>query len=797
MSESLSSRRPSHRVVATFLAAALLSLLALYQLAGSTGAGLVRAQGDDALSGVTVQSASRSPAARTRYEVEFVTPRALSSLTDRIVMTLHQDIRIPSFIATDNVRVQYRKEEEAGSGDAGDVSIIQQGSSKDPAILTLYHAVEGDGGPVEIPAGAKVTITFLQEARIHNPTEGGSFDWTVHTDRSPRPVMANHPDPEVRDAFRQASLDNRDTGLLVDREVRLTPGQTGRGQRVVVSARGYREDRTVYVWRDANTDGRQDSGEIDLCQAVVASNGRGTCSFVVGVPPFSPGFGSCEGEDSRNCNFINATDGVTGSTVVDPELSDFLDAGQVLELVGRIDAEQFRSPHGGIFIEVIDFPPGRVTSVAIGGMEAEIGQLAVGTSGRLQFVLPLPNGVRLGRQYLAVKLDRSDTGEEFSQGVIVAITRLNTEVIIFPQTALPNQRIHLRGAGFTRRMKATIREVRVGSLAVRPERISGGEGMIEMAGDGRWSASLDLPVNEETTSPGVKTLKLIDTGGRLGLVEFTIPPREITVTPEWGRPGTLVTVAGKGFPARNDSVSSVPIRLYYESAAGYSVTSVETDLKGNFSQEIRIPLETPSPSSNAVRVEFDNDKGTRVFTRTVHQVPGATVEISPAAGPPGTRVMMTGRGFRNHAQVNSVRIGVTDVTPGPPISTDGHGAFFLTFQAPGIGAGRQTVSVSVAGLTASATFDLWPSGVSAGSRTSVTEGLADLGGALVRLWHFDNNAKAWSYYDPLMAGDGPLTHLVAGEAYLLLVRQTLETVLNGKARHFTCYQGNCWNQIVW
>jgi len=712
-------------------------------------------------------------------------------------MTLHQDIRLPSFIATDDVRVQYRTEDETLRGNAGDVSLVRPGSSKEPAILTLYHAVKREDRLVEIPAGAEVTVTFLEEAGIQNPTEGGSFDWTVHTDLSPTPVMANHPDPEVRDAFRQASLDNRDTGLLVNRELRLTPGQTGRGDRVVVSARGYREARTVYVWRDANTDGEQDSGEIDLCQAVVGTNGIGTCSFVVGAPPFSPGFGSCKEEDSRNCNFINATDRVTGTTAVDPDLSDFLEAGQVLELVGRIDAEQFRSPHGSVFIVLIDFPPGSVTSVRIGGMEAEIGQLAVGSSGRLQFLVPLPNGVRLGRQYLAVKLDRSDTGEEFSKGEIVEITRLNTEVIIFPQTALPNQRIHLRGGGFTRREKATIREVRVGSLAVKPERVSGGAGMIEVAGDGGWSASLDLPVNEETTSPGVKTLKVIDTGGRLGLVEFTIPPREIIVTPKGGRPGTFVTVTGKGFPARNDSVSSVPIRLYYESASGYSVTSVKTDLKGNFSQEIRIPLETPSPSSNAVRVEFDNDRGTKVFTRTAHKVAAATVEISPALGPPGTRVTLTGRGFRNFTQVSSVRIRATDVTPGPPVATDGHGAFSLTFLAPGIGAGRQTVSVSVAGLTASATFDLWPSGVAAGSRTTVTEGLASLGGALVRLWHFDNNAKAWSYYHPLMAGDGPLTHLVAGEAYLLLVRETFETVLNGKARHFTCYRGNCWNQMVW
>ena len=53
----------------------------------------------------TVRPASRSPGARTSYEVTFMTPVEIASHTGSIVMVLHEDIRVPRSIGSARVRV--------------------------------------------------------------------------------------------------------------------------------------------------------------------------------------------------------------------------------------------------------------------------------------------------------------------------------------------------------------------------------------------------------------------------------------------------------------------------------------------------------------------------------------------------------------------------------------------------------------------------------------------------------------------------------------------------------------------
>ena len=280
-------------------------------------------------------------------------------------------------------------------------------------------------------------------------------------------------------------------------------------------------------------------------------------------------------------------------------------------------------------------------------------------------------------------------------------------------------------------------------------------------------------------------------------MEVTIPPRQLTVAPIWSRPGTIVTVSGSGFPGRNDSGSGVSLHIYYESSAGFTVVSAEPDAGGNFAQEIQVPRRTPAPSSNDIRVVFDGDDGGSIVTLATHDVPGPVVRLSAAAGPPGTEITLTGTGFRPFTKVNSATIGTIEVTPGGSIITDAQGDFTFDFLVPGIGVGRHVVQVAVAGLTASSPFDIAPSGVAPGTPTPATEALENLGDSLVVSFHFDNDAKSWSFYDPELADYSDLEQVIAGETYLIQVRETVEVILNGKTRRLICYQGNCWNQIVW
>lgn len=761
--------------------------------------------------GPTVKAASRTPAANTSFEVKFVTPVEIQPFTGSIVMELHEDIGVPPGINPNSVRLLATSSSEGCSpslrGAAAFAELTDQDDPRHPTIIRIAHNLREGQTPAKICEDSKVAVTFQRGAGISNPTEGGAFSWKVGAGNDDNLVDARHPDKEVRQAFLDASGadEDADVGLLVDREIQLSHEEISRGDSITVIARGFKNGHTLTVWRDANVNGMRETGESELCQVEVAGNDIGYCNFNVHSPPFEKGTGMCpdgkNGSDGEfDCNFINAVDGLGGSTIILGKGSDDIhEANQLLELVGRIEADIVQGPGGDIQVQVFDFPEGVITGVTIGGVPAEVDQLRIGSSGRLHFSVPVPDNVRLGRQYLRVEVDRDDgmKPDPYSREVIVDISQPKAIVRIFPETVLANQRVSLSGLGFHDELGTTIDEVQFGGFTLEPSRVNGGTGAIDVAGDGNWNGSVDLPIVEATTSEGTHTLRVKDSRGRTGSVEVTVPSREVTVTPIWGRPGTTIKVIGTGFPSRNDHGSSVNLRIYYDAGDRFTVNSAEPDANGNFSREIFIPLNTPTPSSNFVRVEFDDDNGITVVTSAPHEVPGPVVQLSPNAGPPGTRFTMRGTGFRTHIPVYQVEFADINIFPGQPVSTDANGEFEVELVAPGLDTGQQTVRATVAGVTASATFDIKPSGVAAGAPMTVAEALEGLGERLLRVFHFNNDAKVWAFYAPAVPVDSTLELMVEGETYLVLVSNTTQAILNGESRNLTCHQGNCWNQIVW
>ena len=73
--------------------------------------------------------------------------------------------------------------------------------------------------------------------------------------------------------------------------------------------------------------------------------------------------------------------------------------------------------------------------------------------------------------------------------------------------------------------------------------------------------------------------------------------------------------------------------------------------------------------------------------------------------------------------------------------------------------------------------------------------LEPLGDNLMGVWHFNIDTRMWTFYDAQEGSD--LTHLITGESYLFLVKDTVGAILNGNVRNLTCILGNCWNRIVW
>ncbi len=746
---------------------------------------------------VTVESHSRIPGAHTAHEITFVTAEGLDGLTDRIIMELHEDIGAPTGIRPSDVTVTYGEGGITVHGHADDIHLSGQTGPGEPTTITLIPHVDDNGSPADIPAGATVTVTFTEAAGISNPTEGGVYSWLVSNSAEPVKVPAVHPDIQVRRDFQAIQGYDSDEGLLVERTVSLSGDAVTRGEQVSVTARGYREGLTLWVWRDSDADARQADDEGELCQATVDSLGIGQCSFEVRVPPFAPGSGDCL-SDSRGCNLVNAADGAgRGLNLAGKGAIYIQDSTQLLALSGRIEATAAVGSHRDLQVKLIDFPPGTLESVTVGGESTHVDALSVGSSGRLSFRMGVPAGVKTGQHLLEVGQIRDEDGQLYSSSVIVEVTLGQTEVGLSPGTLVANQAVALWGRGFSTGEGAVIREIRVGGSLLEPGRINYGQGFIPVDPDGSWAGTISLPVAGATTEEGTYRVDLVDTDGRAGSVEYEVAARDVTVTPAQSRPGSVIEVLGRGFPAHNHGGPGLELLIHYQSPSGQTTTPVRTDHEGNFAQEIKVSLDTPSPSVNAVRVEFRDDVGELIETAVEHQVLEPTILVTPSSGPPGTLVSLTGSGFRHHAPITSVSVGGMEALGAERPSTDAQGRFSLQFIAPGAGFGPQPVRVDVSGSLARAFFQLSPGGAVPGNAAPVAEELAGLGDRLDVVFHFDNLTKNWSFYDPFLDEESDLRFMVGGELYFFLVSETVEALLNGKSRTLTCREGNCWNVILW
>ena len=126
---------------------------------------------------------------------------------------------------------------------------------------------------------------------------------------------------------------------------------------------------------------------------------------------------------------------------------------------------------------------------------------------------------------------------------------------------VPNQRISLVGTGFSRVAptqadadanagiededvdKRRIKSITIGGEKIHDTKINGGQ-PVSVDNGGNWATSIDLPLTSATTAEGSREVRVRDTSGREGSIMLNFAPREVTITPDSGRVGTLATVRG-------------------------------------------------------------------------------------------------------------------------------------------------------------------------------------------------------------------------------------------------------------
>ncbi len=748
--------------------------------------------GTGTASGLSFKPDSMDPGKNTRYTVTLTAGQNyIPGAPDSDIVLDLVDFQVPSNIDPNSITIEAAKVYTGTTGmtaipgDLGtrgynqnppmSVSVPEQVTVDDEEITLVLADLDGDADGLQvIRTGTKITITFRASAGISNPTEGGPYDEIeIEGEMAPEVMIA-----------RTLSLSEEDGNL---------------GDTIDVTGKGFKNGTTLKVFIDRNYDADDDdympmldANEDVICTVLIDSNDVGICRDVeISHPVFRGG---------ATGNWISAVDGQNNYVTV-PEkfiLEDSITA-----------TPDNGSPGELILVRMVDFPAGAVSNVELarqsicdndgsssgdpGNMDAPACTGSVDATGNGSFSITIPDWAEPGSQELRVHVGSANA----STNITVAGPRIN----VTPGTVVANQRVSVVGSGFTPGSELSSREsvskITINGRAVDWARINGGE-TVNVDNGGNWSASIDMPLAEVTTSEGMRTLRITDSMGRTGTAELMVHERTVTIDPQVGRVGTLATVQGMNFPGKNDEGSSFNITVRYEAGQGKQTTvSAVPDASGRFEVQLRIPTTAAIPSTNTVKVEFDDDQGVKVVTSISHDVPEGAISLSETSGAPGTVVTINGEGFKSFAPVSSVMIGAVEVTPSPKPTSDAQGMMEFAIRVPGLDVGIQTVEVKVGNTTASTGFTVTPSGVSTGSVTPAMEAVENLGDNFVRAFNFNNDLKSWSFYDPMAVEASTLDSFITGESYWMLIKSTQEVILNGKTRNLTCVAGNCWNLVVW
>ena len=303
---------------------------------------------------------------------------------------------------------------------------------------------------------------------------------------------------------------------------------------------------------------------------------------------------------------------------------------------------------------------------------------------------------------------------------------------------------------------------------------------------------------------GTHTIKVRDSGGFLGTATIVVKEPSIMTLPLVAGPRDVITITGENWPVDNPdggSVDSVEIEIDDDPNRQARKYTAIPDLTGRFTIEHRVSRDVGIPSDNQIKVTY-GDTG-EIVKISSFAVPESIIEVSPAEAQPGETISLSVSGMPVYTNVYSIEVGGRNVLGQQNFSTDRTGAVTAEVTVPGLDPGVYSVIMEVGEeehLTiAIGEVEVLSEGA-IGTEVTAAEGLANLGDNLIAVFHFNNAAKEWSFYDPRpeFADLNTLENMVQGEAYWILIAEDVdEVVLNNKVRSLTCRGDDCWNLEVW
>ena len=647
---------------------------------------------------------------------------------------------------------------------------------------------QGNNG---LRSGDTVTLVIQKSAGIQNPSEAGTHSTGFRT-LGPAEAVPGSGAPDNQ-PFTVTEV------LATVATISISDVDNSRGYEMTVTGTGFNNGTSagVYVY---HTTGGQPSCQMiidmgtNVGDGVVGSNDKVEVTFEVTAPTFGPG----------NTNYICMVDGE--GRMSDTDVEDFNLEPSIKVVPSSVNSGDTVN----VFAQ--DFPAGTggFAELKIGGRTlwasgatsniVSVRASSIRTDGSGEVTFEVPGGLE---GLLRIDAKWGDTNEDSK------ITIAGGDLSVSKTDALPNETITVTGNGFGSQTCIPASNFRLDNtpVMVDEESISSSGGCsgssgVEVSNSGQFVATIVLwPAgsgSNPTLIPGVHELSVEDNSGFGSDVEITIPEPSVSITPAVAGPRDYITIVGDNWPVDNpENPTTVSIEIEVDDNPG--ATRARTyilfaDAAGRVTQEHRVHRNVAIPSTVQVKITHAEVAEIGSFS-----VPASTIEVTPGEGQPGDMISLTAGNMPVYSEVDYVEVGGTRSND-PGVNTDRDGNVTVDdVLIPGLDPGLYSVVINVKGTIAIGEVNVLPEGVS-GAATMLPDAVSDFGDNLEAIFHFDNNSKEWSFFDPRpeFADLNTLTELNSGQPYWVLVSESQEDVnWNNRLVDFTCAADDCWNLEIW
>ena len=580
------------------------------------------------------------------------------------------------------------------------------------------------------------------------------------------------------------------TDLPVKAKIGLSADDGGRGKEVTVTGSGFNDGVTAEVFvlvalaEDEDADPPVeapscttivDTGE-SLGTTVVGSDHKFTIAFTVHQDEFDAGEVNyiCAADNkspsNRLASAVKVFD-VTPSLTISP---DSVSSGEEVTLKPR-DFE--------------DATAEEPLEVSLNG-----GTAFVPEADGSDYVFDMPGGLS-GVVQISFK-----QGGDTKDGMITvdpsSLTLNQTEVA-------PNESIVISGSGFSDGKTISVADIKIDGKMLEVDD-AGTDGPINnryvaITSAGQFTVTVNV-WHDGAGNPALDadeyTIKVTDSNGYEGKTKITISEPTVMVTPEVAGPRHYITISGANWPV-STSEDDYDVSIEVDG----KTRSASIDRSGRFNYEYRLSGSIGIGKEHDVKVTFTSRHNDKIEEETTFSVPSSNVVITPAAAAPGQTIDLEISGMPIGELVSGVMIDGGNRLGGINLNTDRNGDVTITgIVVPYSEPGFYPVKIEVGTETAIVQLEILAEAGVTGAATALPGALSEVGDNLVRVFHFNNSTKVWTFYDPRPEFEGlnTLAELADGQPYWILVSAAQENVvMNGKTRNLTCVGGDCWNQEVW